>query len=73
MISLSQLEYLSQARSEDQFEVLADLVVENWAMKEEAAYAQWFHDEYLSDPWDLWFCTASNTPGVVPNQNKILN
>ncbi|POM71863.1 Hypothetical protein PHPALM_11519 [Phytophthora palmivora] len=34
-------------------------------------YAQWLDNGYLTDPWDLWFYTASGCPGVVPNQNPI--
>jgi len=37
----------------------------------ETAFSQWLQDEYLVDPWNLWFCTASDVPGVVPNQNPI--
>ncbi|EGZ06483.1 hypothetical protein PHYSODRAFT_531753 [Phytophthora sojae] len=53
------------------FEALSDLVTENWAAMGEPEYAQWLDDEYLTDPWNLWFYAASGTPGVVPNQTQI--
>ncbi|EGZ23326.1 hypothetical protein PHYSODRAFT_389368, partial [Phytophthora sojae] len=61
----------SQCRTIEQFEALSDLVTENWASTGEPEYAQWLDDEYLTDPWDLWFYAASGTPGVVPNQHPI--
>ncbi|EGZ23189.1 hypothetical protein PHYSODRAFT_457828, partial [Phytophthora sojae] len=63
----------SQCRTIEQFEALSDLVTENWASTGEPEYAQWLDDEYLTDPWDLWFYAASGTPGVVPNQNPIVS
>ncbi|POM70348.1 LOW QUALITY PROTEIN: Hypothetical protein PHPALM_13226 [Phytophthora palmivora] len=31
----------------------------------------WLEEKYLAESWDLWFCSASDAPGVVPNQNPI--
>ncbi|ETO84875.1 hypothetical protein F444_01269 [Phytophthora nicotianae P1976] len=67
----TQLEYLSQARFASQFEALCALVVDNWITLGEVEYAQWLETEYLTEPWDLWFYSASDAPGVVPNQNPI--
>ncbi|GMF30647.1 unnamed protein product [Phytophthora lilii] len=66
-----QLDYISQSRSFDQFEALSNLVTCNWSTLGETEYANWLEDQYLEDPWDLWFYSASLEPGVVPNQNPI--
>ncbi|EEY53330.1 uncharacterized protein PITG_06974 [Phytophthora infestans T30-4] len=51
--------------------VLSELAVKKTETLGEAEYAQWLRDDYLTDPWDLWFYTASDTAGVLPNQNPI--
>ncbi|KAE9340062.1 hypothetical protein PR003_g10697 [Phytophthora rubi] len=66
-----QLDYLSLSRSFDQFEALSNLVTSNWSALGETEYAHWLEDQYLVDPWDLWLYTASDEPGIVPNQNPI--
>ncbi|POM68536.1 LOW QUALITY PROTEIN: Hypothetical protein PHPALM_15295 [Phytophthora palmivora] len=42
-----------------------------WHHLKQDEYAQWLDNEYLTDPWDLWFYAASGCPGVVPNQTPI--
>ena len=32
---------------------------------------KWFEEQYLTAPWEQWWCGASNTPGVTPNNNPI--
>jgi hypothetical protein len=66
-----QLDYLSMARSFAQFEALSNLVTSNWSAFGGMDYAEWLQDQYHVDPWDLWFYTASDQPGIVPNQNPI--
>ncbi|OWY90131.1 hypothetical protein PHMEG_00041877, partial [Phytophthora megakarya] len=66
-----QLDLLERSRSEDQFFALSKTITENWRSRGEGGYADWLEEQYLSDPWDLWFITASNKAGIVPNQNPI--
>ncbi|KAG1704636.1 hypothetical protein DVH05_005565 [Phytophthora capsici] len=66
-----QLDYLSVSRSKEQFEALSELITQNWSDLGEDEYATWLDNEYLTDTWNLWFCTASDAPGIVPNQNPI--
>ncbi|OWY96201.1 hypothetical protein PHMEG_00033592 [Phytophthora megakarya] len=66
-----QLDLLERSRSEDQFFALSKTIMENWQARDEGGYADWLEEQYLSDPWDLWFITASNKAGIVANQNPI--
>ncbi|EGZ28771.1 hypothetical protein PHYSODRAFT_466886, partial [Phytophthora sojae] len=66
-----QLDQLENARSREQFFALSELVTQNWRDQRQRRYAKWFDEQYLTDPWDLWFITASNVAGIVPNQNPI--
>ncbi|KAE9015272.1 hypothetical protein PR003_g15821 [Phytophthora rubi] len=66
-----QLDQLETARSCEQLFALSELVSQNWREQKQGAYANWFDEQYLTDPWDLWFITASNVAGIVPNQNPI--
>eukprot|EP00644_Phytophthora_capsici_P013517 jgi/Phyca11/115784/e_gw1.29.414.1 len=59
------------SRSKEQFEALSELITQNWSDLGEDEYATWLDNEYLTDTWNLWFCTASDAPGIVPNQNPI--
>ncbi|POM58365.1 Hypothetical protein PHPALM_36992 [Phytophthora palmivora] len=59
------------ARSVAQFDALSELVVANRSAIVETEYTQWFEEEDLAELWDIWFCSASDTPGVVPSQNPI--
>ncbi|KAJ8540775.1 hypothetical protein ON010_g12451 [Phytophthora cinnamomi] len=58
-------------RSKEKFEALYELISESWATLGKPQYAQWLEDDNYTKPWKLWFATASDTPGVVPNQNPI--
>ncbi|EGZ10246.1 hypothetical protein PHYSODRAFT_338915 [Phytophthora sojae] len=66
-----QLDYLSQSRSKQQFEALSALITQNWDDFGEGEYAAWLDTEYLTEPCHLWFYTASDVPGIIPNQNPI--
>ncbi|EGZ28043.1 hypothetical protein PHYSODRAFT_471325 [Phytophthora sojae] len=66
-----QLDYLSQSRSKQQFEALSALITQNWDEFGEGEYAAWLDTEYLTEPWHPWFYTASDVPGIIPNQNPI--
>ncbi|KAJ8506908.1 hypothetical protein ON010_g19056 [Phytophthora cinnamomi] len=61
----------STTLSKEKFEALYELISESWATLGEPQYAQWLEDDNHTKPWKLWFATASDTPGVVPNQNLI--
>ncbi|OWY95741.1 hypothetical protein PHMEG_00034178 [Phytophthora megakarya] len=62
---------LERSRSEDQLFALSKTITENWWARGEGGYTDWLEEQYLSDPWDLWFITASNKAGIVRNQNPI--
>jgi hypothetical protein len=43
----------------------------NWKNFGETAAVAWFRKQYLSPKWNLWFYSASKSPGGTPNQNPI--
>ncbi|ETV68655.1 hypothetical protein H257_15461 [Aphanomyces astaci] len=59
-------------RSHHQFHVIAAICLSEWMVDlGEIELSTWFRDVYLSPPWDQWFSTASNCPGVMPHQQHI--
>ena len=54
--------------------VMVTVLLKYWCNTlDETVWAYTFRKIYLSDGWDNWFVTASNTPGVVPNSQSIKN
>ncbi|GMF49488.1 unnamed protein product [Phytophthora fragariaefolia] len=47
------------------------LITTNWISLGELDFTAWISEQYLTDPWDGWFITASSEAGVIPNQNAI--
>ena len=62
---------LRDARSEEQFLALADLVLHHWRSHGEAAYAKWFESVYLTAPYHLWYAIASGIPRAPAHQQHI--
>ncbi|KAF0705961.1 hypothetical protein AaE_014309 [Aphanomyces astaci] len=66
------IERMWLARSHHQFHVIAAICLSEWMVDlGEIELSTWFRDVYLSPPWDQWFSTASNCPGVMPHQQHI--
>ena len=37
----------------------------------ETSFADWFQEQYLSAPWNVWYITASGLPGLIPSNNHV--
>ncbi|KAG1689838.1 hypothetical protein DVH05_001872 [Phytophthora capsici] len=64
------IKYLHEARSRDQFDALAKLVMGYWRENQEIKYANWIEEYYLSSHWANWFGSCA-TPGITPSQNAL--
>lgn len=68
-IAQKDIEMLHLCRNLAQFQLLAKLVFHKWTRLGESAVARCFHGEYMTAPYEHWFVTASEIPGVLPDNN----
>ena len=68
-IGQKDIESLHLSRSLPQFIMLGKLLFEKWMALAEPRVARAFKREYLTEPYQYWFVTASNIPGVMPDNN----
>ena len=62
--------YVHCSRTVKQFDKLLALMLVHWRDDlVEDAFADWFHEEYGTDPWRNWHVTASGIPGFTGNNN----
>lgn len=63
---------LHLTRTREQFLTLADVCIRHWRKDGEGAYADWFAEVYLAEPWNSWYIGASGSvSGILPNQNAL--
>jgi len=68
--ALEDLSVCHLSRSRSIFNLLTTLLINKWTVDGQKVFADWFKKVYLNK-WGWWYVTASNIPGVLPNNNPM--